>query len=493
MKNRVAIYARLSREDECKIDGNQESRSIENQIKILSQYASENGFDIYKVYYDDGYSGATLDRPHFQELLKDMKEHKFDTLLVKDVSRLGRTLYKVGELIETIFPENYIRVISLNDKYDSLTYKDDMSIVLRNFLNDYYLKEFKRKCRKARQHYANTKHLNYYPKYGYNYDVNRKEIIDDYSAGIVREIFDCIANKNMTLCQVADKLNNEKVLTRSLYQTQVLGLKPLNKNPTDKWCAEKVWEIAQDYEYCGHSLNWIRHKKEDRILLKNTHLAIIDEETYFKAKRNIQARSTVRTRLNHIGKMLIDVKTNRHLMYAKERLGYNSTYYLRINNLRVYTIVASDIEDVLYKDAINVIKACKLSKDKFMEIQKQKMFKNNEYDIEYLKSQLKKLNEQYSILLENYFSQKVSEYMFDKKSSELTKEINDTENKIDTFGSIQEKLSLLEIKFNKFVASLDNIPVDRKELIRLVIDRVYINDVQDKKFNITIKYKFDID
>ena len=48
--NKVAIYARLSREDEDKIDGNKESRSIENQIKVLSDYATENEFDIYKFY-----------------------------------------------------------------------------------------------------------------------------------------------------------------------------------------------------------------------------------------------------------------------------------------------------------------------------------------------------------------------------------------------------------------------------------------------------------
>ena len=220
MKSKVAIYARLSREDEDKIDGNKsESRSIENQIKVLSDYARENDLDIYKIYYDDGYSGANFERPEFKKLLKDMYQHKFDTILIKDISRLGRVVYKVGELIECIFPKNNIRVISLNDKYDSLTYNDDQSIVIRNFLNDYYLKEFKRKCRQARTHYARTKHLNYYPKYGYNFDKDRKEIIDDYSANIVKRIFDYVANQGLSTCQVAEILNKEGVLTRSLYAT----------------------------------------------------------------------------------------------------------------------------------------------------------------------------------------------------------------------------------------------------------------------------------
>ena len=152
MKNITAIYARLSREDENKYYGNSESRSIENQIKALSDYAQENDFIIYKVYYDDGWSGSTLVRPQFQQLLNDMRNHKFNTLLVKDMSRIGRSLHKVGDLIERVFPENHIRVISVSDRYDSSQYKDDMSIVLRSFLNEYYLKDLMKKCRNLKYH-----------------------------------------------------------------------------------------------------------------------------------------------------------------------------------------------------------------------------------------------------------------------------------------------------------------------------------------------------
>ena len=143
--NKVAIYARLSREDEDKIDGNKESRSIENQIKVLSDYATQNEFEIYEVYYDDGISGATQERPAFQKMLEDARKIKFNILLVKDISRLGRTMHHVGKLIDETFPSLKLRVISLNDKYDSATYKDDESIVIRNFLNAYYLKDFKKK------------------------------------------------------------------------------------------------------------------------------------------------------------------------------------------------------------------------------------------------------------------------------------------------------------------------------------------------------------
>ena len=68
---RAAIYARLSREDEDKIDGNKESRSVENQITLLTEIALQNKFDVVKVYYDDGYTGSNLDRPGFMQMMSD--------------------------------------------------------------------------------------------------------------------------------------------------------------------------------------------------------------------------------------------------------------------------------------------------------------------------------------------------------------------------------------------------------------------------------------
>ena len=97
MNNETIIYARLSREDEDKLDGKIESRSIENQIKLLTKYANEHGFKIVKVLYDDGYSGGTMDRPAFNELLKEVPtvtiggknlEMKLNEKVLKEIKKL---------------------------------------------------------------------------------------------------------------------------------------------------------------------------------------------------------------------------------------------------------------------------------------------------------------------------------------------------------------------------------------------------------------------
>lgn len=494
MKSKAVIYARLSREDEDKIDGNKsESRSVENQIKTLSDFANENNFEVVKIYYDDGYSGGNFERPGFKDMMRAMERHEFEVLLIKDISRLGRVLHRVGELIEIVFPKNNIRVISVNDNYDSSTYSSEEPIVIRNFLNDYYLKDFKRKCRQARRHYANTKHLNYYPKYGYNFDSERKEIIDEYSANIVRRIFDYIGNQGLSTCKVAEILNQEGVLTRSLYAVEVLGLKGLNKVPAKKWNGEKVWEIVTDYEYCGHSINWVSHIKEEQILLKDTHLAIVDEDIYKKAQSVIEKRSTNRKRVNHIGKILIDRKTGKNLLYNR-KIGYEdkAIYFCRVNNLKQYSINARAIEKVIYQDALNVIECCKFDQERFYNLFRQKLFKGKEFNQDKLKERLKKMNEEYSHLLEGYFSQTICEDIYQKKSKQLLVSIKETEIEIERCLNNKANIELFEIRFKKFLENIKNVSKDVFDVIKQAVNKVYINEVKDThNFDITIIYNFE--
>lgn len=491
MRNLVAIYARLSREDEGKIDGSKESRSIENQIKGLTSFANENNFEIYEIYYDDGFTGGDFNRPAFQRMLNDIKQRKFNILLVKDFSRIGRSLYRVGKFVEETLPQNNIRLISINDKYDSSKNFSEESIVLKAFLNDYYLKEFRKKMKFTRLRCAKTQHLNYYPKYGYNFDENRKEIIDDYSAGVVRQIFDLIGNKGLSTVKVADILNEQGVLTRSRYATEVLGLKALNKVPSKEWNADKVWAIAKDYEYCGHSLNWVRHIKEEQVLLKNTHLAIIDEDLYARTQEVIKNNSTRKEKLDHLGKLFVDRTTGKNLLYEKSKSNKNGKYYLRINNLRQYSFLAEDIENILYRDVLNVIECCKFDQIKFYDIMKNRLMSGNDFDKSKINSRLKSLNNEYSALLERYFNQLITEEMYENKSKVLLLKIKELELQLERLSETQAKIALFDVKFKKFIEDLKNTPKEKFDLIRFAISKVYINNVSKNNIDMTILYKFE--
>ena len=127
----TALYPRLSHEDE--LQG--ESNSISNQKRILENYAKQNGFGNLKWYTDDGYSGANFQRPGFQSMLADIEAGLVGTVIVKDMSRLGRNYLQVGMYTEMIFPQKNVRFIAINDGVDSAQGDNDFAPLRNIFKN----------------------------------------------------------------------------------------------------------------------------------------------------------------------------------------------------------------------------------------------------------------------------------------------------------------------------------------------------------------------
>ena len=100
----TALYCRLSQEDA--LDG--DSNSIINQKKILKKYAEDNNLSNPKFYIDDGWSGTNFERPSFNEMITDIENGKVSTVIVKDMSRLGRDYLKVGYFSEIYFAITYL-------------------------------------------------------------------------------------------------------------------------------------------------------------------------------------------------------------------------------------------------------------------------------------------------------------------------------------------------------------------------------------------------
>lgn len=111
----TALYARLSQEDA--LDG--DSNSIVNQKAVLTKYASDNGFTNPVFFIDDGVSGVTFDRPNFNRMIAEIEAGNVATVIVKDMSRLGRDYLKVGYYTEIFFVERDVRYIAINDGVDS--------------------------------------------------------------------------------------------------------------------------------------------------------------------------------------------------------------------------------------------------------------------------------------------------------------------------------------------------------------------------------------
>lgn len=111
----TALYERLSRDDEQEGDSN----SIVHQKEMLEEYARKNGFQNLAHYTDDGWAGASFDRPDWNRLISDVKADKVTTVIVKDLSRIGRDHLQVGFFTDVLFREKDVHFIAVGNGIDS--------------------------------------------------------------------------------------------------------------------------------------------------------------------------------------------------------------------------------------------------------------------------------------------------------------------------------------------------------------------------------------
>jgi DNA invertase Pin-like site-specific DNA recombinase len=174
MEFKAGLYLRLSREDDNKEDL---SESIKNQQSFLLTYAQQKNFTIINIYIDDGYSGTNFDRPAFKEMLKDIESGRINTVMTKDMSRLGRDYITTGYYIEKYFPEHNVRYIAVNDNMDSYDGSGNDIAPFKSVINDIYAKDISQKVRTALDvKKKNGKFIGSYAPYGYKKDDKQKQI-----------------------------------------------------------------------------------------------------------------------------------------------------------------------------------------------------------------------------------------------------------------------------------------------------------------------------
>lgn len=192
-KFRAAIYCRLSEEDKHKSSRQDDSLSIQNQKRMLQQYAGEQGWEIYDIYSDDDYAGADRNRPQFRRLLKDAEERKFDIVLCKTQSRFTRELELVEKYIHGLFPAWGIRFVSIVDHADTDSKGNKKSRQINGLVNEWYLEDMSENIRSVlTDRRRNGYHIGAFALYGYKKDPDRKGhlLVDEEAAAVVREVFE---------------------------------------------------------------------------------------------------------------------------------------------------------------------------------------------------------------------------------------------------------------------------------------------------------------
>ncbi|MBT9669100.1 recombinase, partial [Roseburia hominis] len=150
-------------------------------------------------YTDDGYSGANFQRPGFQAMLADIEAGKVGTVIVKDMSRLGRNYLQVGMYTEMIFPQKGVRFIAINDGVDSAQGDNDFA-PLRNIFNEWLVRDTSKKIKAVKRSKGMSgKPITSKPVYGYLMDEDENFIIDEEAAPVVKQIYNfCLAGNGPT-------------------------------------------------------------------------------------------------------------------------------------------------------------------------------------------------------------------------------------------------------------------------------------------------------
>ena len=288
----VAVYLRLSRDDKDKL----ESYSIVNQRELIERFLSEKkDMVIFKFYIDDGYTGTDFNRPGYIDMMQDIINKKVNTIIVKDLSRIGRNYIEVGNFIDEIIPLYNLRFISVNDNVDSFENPNSLTtleIPFKNLMNENYAKDISLKVKSTLKiKKQNGEFVGAYAPFGYIKDPKNKNklLIDEEAAKIVKRIFE-YALKGLSRREIADELNSLHIICPSEYMYNLYGVK--TGAIAKKWNLDMVDRILKNETYLGNlvqnKFGRVSHKNHTKVLkssdewikIENTHEPIIDKKTF---------------------------------------------------------------------------------------------------------------------------------------------------------------------------------------------------------------------
>lgn len=293
----TGAYVRLS-----VLDGHQcDSDSIENQEALVRAYVeSDPSLSLFSVYSDNGETGVDFERDDFERLLDDIRAGKVDCVIVKDLSRFGRNYIEAGEYLEKIFPFMGVRFIAVNDGYDSIdpAASDSLSIHLKNLVNDVYARDISQKiCPVLQEKQERGEFIGNWAAYGYLKSAEDKHrlVVDEETAPVVRDIFQWRLI-GMDYQEIAKRLTELGIPSPSRYRFEK-GMVKSKRFAASVWTGQVIKNMVRSEVYLGHVVQgktrkalWKGQKRttqprEKWTVVKNTHEAIIDRQTFDEVQR----------------------------------------------------------------------------------------------------------------------------------------------------------------------------------------------------------------
>ena len=530
----TVVYCRLSQDDG--LDG--DSNSITNQKKILLDVVTRENLSNPILFVDDGFSGTNFDRPAISEALRLVENRQVSNFIVKDLSRLGRSYIKVGQLTEITFPSFDVRFIALNDGVDSNKPNESNSIFLpiKSLMDEMYAADTSKKIRAVVQSKARAgERVTVNPPYGYLKAPNNPKnwIVDPVASEVVKRIFQ-EAKSGKSLSEISKGLKNDKIFKPDRHRIEI-GLKPISSSPNVEtlpyfWTRETLSAILGREEYLGHTVNLrtrtksykdkrkVDNPKEDWLIFKNTHEAIIDQETFDivrKMRNHKRSNQRYKNRAGHenlfAGIVFCGTCGRKHYFCPQEKNGLNHDHY-KCSGYRK-PIDSCENPHYIQKSALIEIVSGKLRQTiqeihfdqeaflKKLEQQSQAQFsKNNKRQRQQLQKDEHRSKEIDSIiqkLYEDNLLGKISDERFVKLSQSYEEEQKQLQASISDLTEKLAKQQEDSLNISKFMARISKyteLPKLTVEIVNELIDKIVIQKPtgtkRDRIIQVDIYYNF---
>ena len=527
----TALYCRLSQDD-----GNVgDSMSIQSQKAILEKYAREMGKAAYAFYVDDGYSGTNFQRPSFQRMIADIEDGKIDTVITKDLSRLGRNYLESGAYIEVFFPQRHVRYIAVNDGVDSEQSGGLDITPFKNILNEFYSRDISKKVKSGKHIRAlEGKFMGTTAPFGYRKDPQDKNhlIVDEATAPTVRLIYS-LALEGYGTNRIGKVLYERKIPKPSYYKQEFFSQHDTgSEDYWYDWKQEVITRIIRNPVYKGgmyvHGTSKPTFKckgrgyirQADREVLENVHEAVVTKEVWQTANDIIDRHTKVKPctsgyenifrgllKCPDCGQTLLIHTDNRNPdRDLLDKTYYQCTTYRKkgANFCTAHRISAGDIENAIKADIDrHAVKAMK-DKEKFINNVLLSMNESSaersekvKAEIDKLKKRNAELDQMYIRLYEDYSSGKLSEKKFTMMSAHYEQEQDANEEKLSELERQHKAKSVAVTNAEQFTESLAQCAGMKKltaTVLNTLIEKievhnpVMVNGVKEQK--LTVYYKF---
>ena len=281
---RAALYCRVS------TDLQEKEHTIQSQLEALRKYAQDKGYDIVAEYLDDGYSGATLERPGLDSLRDALRSGEFDVVLFHSPDRLARKAVYQGIVLEEL-EKAEVKPEFLNYPVDDSP-ESKMLLGMQGLFAEYERAKIMERTRRGKLHRAREGALvGGHAPYGYwwvkrSEDGRARLEIAEYQAAVVRRMYRVLLEDRLSTWAIARKLTQEQV--------------PTSKGAA-QWQPMAIFRILTNPAYMG-SYRY-RHSVHEQISIPVP--AIVDEATWQAAQAQLIENSLHSRRNNKRNQYLL--------------------------------------------------------------------------------------------------------------------------------------------------------------------------------------------